>query len=230
YILSSVFLSAKFTFDGADGDNIGVANEVCFTLNGGDGDDIGVGNENEVRFSTPESTYRRLSSHGGRLFGFLYTLDRRFAISTWLLMRLPCVPSHGTMANPTCKAFLGSSLSTNKSWNINYVAILDSSPRNLQSGIEISWPKVIYCMLNSRNKHVRNEELHSLFGKKSIPRIKIQDNSGFFSKFIIIIAASSSKVASEDVRMKEDAIATLTHNAEWSENTLSSVNHNAESS
>ncbi|KAI7734963.1 LOW QUALITY PROTEIN: hypothetical protein M8C21_014600, partial [Ambrosia artemisiifolia] len=159
----------------------------------------------EVRFSTPETTYRRLSSHGGRLFGFLYTLDRR--ISTRLLMRLPCVPSHRIMPDPTCKTFLGSSPRTNKSWNIEYAVVLDSSPSSnnswnmmkeiLQGGVEISRPKVIYCMLNSHNKHAHNEELHSLFRKKSIPQIKIP-----------------SKVASEDVRVKEDVIATLTHNAE----------------
>ncbi|KAI7752728.1 hypothetical protein M8C21_005016, partial [Ambrosia artemisiifolia] len=120
------------------------------------------------------------------------TLESTLEISTRLLMRLPCVPSHRIMADPTCKTFLGSSPSTNKSWNIKYAAVLDSSPSSnnswnmmkeiLKSGIQVSGPKVIYCMLKSRNKHVRNEELHSLFGKKSIPRIKIQDNSGFFSK------------------------------------------------
>ncbi|KAI7734158.1 hypothetical protein M8C21_028878, partial [Ambrosia artemisiifolia] len=107
--------------------------------------------QSEVRFSTPETTYRRLSSLGGRLFGFLYTLGRRLEISTRLLMRLPCVPSHRIMADPTCKTFLGSSPSTNKSWNIEYATVLDSSPSSnnswnmmkeiLQGGVEISRPK-----------------------------------------------------------------------------------------
>ncbi|KAI7732608.1 hypothetical protein M8C21_001660 [Ambrosia artemisiifolia] len=42
--------------------------------------------------------------------------------------------------------------------------------------------------------------------------------------------ASSSKVASEDVPIQENEIASLTHNAESRENALSSVNCNAESS
>ncbi|KAI7740731.1 hypothetical protein M8C21_005902 [Ambrosia artemisiifolia] len=147
--------------------------------------------ESQVRFSTPGTMYRRLGSPSGRLFGFLYTLDKRIEVSTRLLMRRPCVPSHRIMADPTCNTFLGSSPSTNKSWNIEYAALLDSSPSNnswnmmkeiLQGGVLISRPKVIYCMLNSRNKHAPNEELHSLFGKKSIPRIKIHEDYRFFSK------------------------------------------------
>ncbi|KAI7729671.1 hypothetical protein M8C21_004453, partial [Ambrosia artemisiifolia] len=119
----------------------------------------------EVRFSTLETTYRRLSSRGGRLL----------EVSTRLLMRLPCVPSHRIMADPICKTFLGSSPSTNKSWNIEYAAVLDSSPCSnnswnmkkeiLQGGVQISRPKEKYCMLNLRNKHAHNEELHSMFGK-----------------------------------------------------------------
>ncbi|KAI7752460.1 hypothetical protein M8C21_020683, partial [Ambrosia artemisiifolia] len=129
-----------------------------------------------VRFSTPGTTYHRLGSRGGRLYGFLYTLDRRIKVSTRLLIRLPCVPSHTLMADPTCNTFLGSSPSTNKSWSIEYATLLDSSPSSnnswnmmkeiLQHGVLISRPKVIYCMLNSRNKYVPNEELHLLFGKK----------------------------------------------------------------
>ncbi|KAI7733476.1 hypothetical protein M8C21_008401, partial [Ambrosia artemisiifolia] len=84
----------------------------------------------QVRFLAPETTYRRLSSRSGRLFGFLYTLDRKLEVSTRPLIRLPCVPSHRIMADPTCNTFLGSSPSTNKSWNIEYSAVLDSSPRN----------------------------------------------------------------------------------------------------
>ncbi|KAI7750123.1 hypothetical protein M8C21_013371 [Ambrosia artemisiifolia] len=136
----------------------------------------------QVRFSAPDTTYRRLSSR----------VDRRLEVSTRLLIRLPCLPSHRIMADPTCNTFLGSSPSTNKSWNIEYDAVLDSSPSSnnswnmmkeiLQGGVLISKPKVIYCMLNSRYKHAHNEELHSLFGKKSIPRIKIHDDYGFFSK------------------------------------------------
>ncbi|KAM0019648.1 putative [histone H3]-lysine(4) N-trimethyltransferase [Helianthus debilis subsp. tardiflorus] len=42
--------------------------------------------------------------------------------------------------------------------------------------------------------------------------------------------ASSSKVASEEVSIQENAIASLTHNAESNKNALSSLNHNAESS
>ncbi|KAI7755401.1 hypothetical protein M8C21_014048, partial [Ambrosia artemisiifolia] len=119
----------------------------------------------------------RLSSCGGRLFGFLYTLDRRSEVSTWLLMRLPYVPSHRIIANPACKTFLGSSPSNNKTWNIEYAAVLDSSPTSnnawnmmkeiFQSGVKISRPKAIY----------------------------------------------SSKVASEDVQVKRDVMATSTDNA-----------------
>ncbi|KAI7750126.1 hypothetical protein M8C21_013374, partial [Ambrosia artemisiifolia] len=124
----------------------------------------------QVRFSTPKTTYRRLSSRGIRLFGFLYTLDRRLEVSTRMLIRLRCVPCHRIMADPTCNTFLGSSPSTNKSWNIEYAAVLDSSPSSnnswnmmkeiLQGGVLISRPKVIYCMLNSRYKYAHNEELH----------------------------------------------------------------------
>ncbi|KAJ0725317.1 putative [histone H3]-lysine(4) N-trimethyltransferase [Helianthus annuus] len=42
--------------------------------------------------------------------------------------------------------------------------------------------------------------------------------------------ASSSKVASEEVSIQENAIASLTHNAVSNENALSSLNHNVESS
>ncbi|KAI7730997.1 hypothetical protein M8C21_031238, partial [Ambrosia artemisiifolia] len=136
-----------------------------------------------VTFLAPGVTYHRLSSRGGRLL----------EISTWLQTQLSYVPSHTIIASRTCKAVLGSSPITNMCWNIKYVAVLDSSPSSNNSwnmmkeifqGGQISGPKLIYCMPNSRNKHAHNEDLHSLFRKKSIPRIKIHGDSAFFSKHI----------------------------------------------